>query len=621
MNLIFLKRKLSPINLFTISLFLPFTILAGPIISDHTAVSTIAVAQTILLEQPTDTVKRYGPIDTGIPQIFPPLQDIINKPARAVPLAGVFTWKYDWITELNLDDEFLKVGWKVYRVGSSYNAMLEDDQAVNIMNFCEATGAELMFTLLSSARNNFGDFNNLTNDQLFFDNFNVFADSMIGNYGPNGSFWTRHPNAPYHPIMYWEIYNEPNEHYMLGAPYNQLDENGKADLYARLLLSAYAHIRSNPDWNGIKVVGGSVSRGGITRNGQVLSWDEKVHSELAYHGDASAAYDIWSNHPYLHDNPPDTEHLIYDDGGYFIHSYSLPNTYAEIRRVMDLNGNQNKPMWLTEIGWHRNNGEYPESARDYHNTERQQAAYVVRLYLISMRLGIEAVHVMMSSDADNFNGGFFYFSSGWPRTIYRYESANATRNFFTLLPHPKILSAISDGTNGYYAYTYDPDVNNPSDNPVIVAWNVKGPMIVNFPVDSPSSYLLFDMLGDSACFNSQNGQLEIPIGPYPVYVVKGNSFDTVTPEKFTVSQNYPNPFNPSTTISFGVPKAGNIKLVIYDILGRQVRILFNGDMKASEQRIRWDGRDNEGKVVGSGIYFYDIEYRGNHIARRMVLIK
>jgi hypothetical protein len=86
-----LKRNLSLMALCMLSLFLPFTLLAGPIISDHTAVSTIASAQTFLFEQPTDTVKRYGPIDTKIPQNFPPLQDIINKPARVVPLAGLFT--------------------------------------------------------------------------------------------------------------------------------------------------------------------------------------------------------------------------------------------------------------------------------------------------------------------------------------------------------------------------------------------------------------------------------------------------------------------------------------------------------------------------------------------------
>jgi hypothetical protein len=93
------------------------------------------------------------------------------------------------------------------------------------------------------------------------------------------------------------------------------------------------------------------------------------------------------------------------------------------------------------------------------------------------------------------------------------------------------------------------------------------------------------------------------------------------PSSFYILQNYPNPFNPSTTISFYIPNAGNIKLVVYDILGRQVRILFNDVMNAGVQRVQWDGKDNEGILVGTGIYFYDIEYRGDHLSKRMVLIK
>jgi hypothetical protein len=575
--------------------------------------SDIANAQTFSFEQPTDTVHQYGNLNTSIVQTLPDLSSIIAKPAQPNP-AGVFTWKYGWDTGMNLDDEYTKVGFKIIRIGSSYNATLSDDEITNIMNFCETTGAKVMFTLLSSERNNFGDFNNLTNDQRFFDNFNAFADEMIGNFGPNGSFWSRHPTVPYHPVLYWEIYNEPNEHYMLGEPYNQLDQNGKADLYARLLLSAYAHIRSNPNWNEIKVVGGSVSGGGVTLNGQWLSWDELVHIELAAHGSASAAYDIWSIHAYFHDNPPDTEHIITSAG----YSFSLPNSHAEVRRVMNLYGNQNKPIWFTEVGWHRSNGAYPENARDYHNTERQQAAYVIRLYLISMRLGVEAVHVMMDTDGDNFNGGFFDFRNGnaW------YESANAAHNFFTLLPKPKLLSAISDGTNGYYAYTFDPDVNNPSDNPVTVAWNVGSPITVNISCQ-PGEYAVVDMLGGSKDVANSSGQLSVDIGPCPTYIIKDNSFNTMMiPREFSVSQNYPNPFNPSTTIKYYVPYASHVKIIIYDLLGRQIRTLFNDFVVAGIQSIEWDGTNSYGKRVSSGVYFYQLKTESGFTkTQKMVLIQ
>jgi hypothetical protein len=91
------------------------------------------------------------------------------------------------------------------------------------------------------------------------------------------------------------------------------------------------------------------------------------------------------------------------------------------------------------------------------------------------------------------------------------------------MPVPKIISAISDGDLGYYAYRINPNVDDPNAEPVVMAWNALGPMTVNFPVDPSSNYLLLDMLGDSVIISPQNGQLEIPIGPYPVYVVKGSS--------------------------------------------------------------------------------------------------
>jgi hypothetical protein len=309
---------------------------------------------------------------------------------------------------------------------------------------------------------------------------------------------------------------------------------------------------------------------------------------------------------------------------FFNYSYSLPNMHAEIRRVMDLYGNQNKPIWFTEIGWHRSNGLYPENARDYHNTERQQAAYVTRLYLISMRLGVEAVHVMMDTDADNFNGGFFH----WPPPLNWYESATATKNFFTLLPHPKILSAISDGTNGYYAYTFDPDVNNPSDSSVIVAWNVERPMTVNFPVDTSCKYSLFDLLGGSTSISPQNGQLEVPIGPNPVYVVKVNSsgiasFNTMMiPREFSVSQNYPNPFNPSTAIKYYVPFASHVKIIIYDLLGRQICTLVDGEITSGEKTVLWNGTNSQGIKVGSGVYFYQLKTKSGFTkTQKMILLK
>jgi PKD repeat protein len=85
---------------------------------------------------------------------------------------------------------------------------------------------------------------------------------------------------------------------------------------------------------------------------------------------------------------------------------------------------------------------------------------------------------------------------------------------------------------------------------------------------------------------------------------------------------FPNPFNPSTTISFYLPEASPVKVEIYDILGRSVKILLEDNLNAGVNSVRWDGTDASGRHVGSGQYIYRISAaNGTNIVRRMMLLK
>ena len=75
---------------------------------------------------------------------------------------------------------------------------------------------------------------------------------------------------------------------------------------------------------------------------------------------------------------------------------------------------------------------------------------------------------------------------------------------------------------------------------------------------------------------------------------------------FKLFQNYPNPFNSSTIITYETVEEGNVTLKIYDILGREVRKLVNRSQKPGHYKVNWDGRNNQGKEVASGIYFYQL---------------
>ncbi|RMG28996.1 MAG: T9SS C-terminal target domain-containing protein [Methanobacteriota archaeon] len=93
-------------------------------------------------------------------------------------------------------------------------------------------------------------------------------------------------------------------------------------------------------------------------------------------------------------------------------------------------------------------------------------------------------------------------------------------------------------------------------------------------------------------------------------------------EDFRLEQNYPNPFNPTTTISFALPHASRITLQVFDITGRKIRTLMNGQLPAGTHQVVWDGRDDAGQLVGSGVYLYQLQTgEGFTQVKRMVLLK
>ena len=90
---------------------------------------------------------------------------------------------------------------------------------------------------------------------------------------------------------------------------------------------------------------------------------------------------------------------------------------------------------------------------------------------------------------------------------------------------------------------------------------------------------------------------------------------------FNLSNNYPNPFNPSTQIQYAVPRASNVSLVIYNVLGQQVRTLVDAPQNAGRFTVTWDGRDNLGHVVGSGVYFYRLNAGETSLVKKMLMLK
>jgi hypothetical protein len=90
---------------------------------------------------------------------------------------------------------------------------------------------------------------------------------------------------------------------------------------------------------------------------------------------------------------------------------------------------------------------------------------------------------------------------------------------------------------------------------------------------------------------------------------------------FDLQQNYPNPFNPSTTVEFQVPEKSLITITIYDVTGHEVKKLLNEPKDAGTYYVQWNGDDNAGKTVSSGIYFYQMVAKNFRVTKKAIFQK
>ena len=94
-----------------------------------------------------------------------------------------------------------------------------------------------------------------------------------------------------------------------------------------------------------------------------------------------------------------------------------------------------------------------------------------------------------------------------------------------------------------------------------------------------------------------------------------------TPVVFGLQQNYPNPFNPTTRIRYQLPKNVKVSIMIYNILGTKVKALVDANESAGYHEIEWDGRDEFGRAVSSGVYIYRIMAGNFSDSKKMIFMK
>jgi uncharacterized surface anchored protein len=165
-----------------------------------------------------------------------------------------------------------------------------------------------------------------------------------------------------------------------------------------------------------------------------------------------------------------------------------------------------------------------------------------------------------------------------------------------LMSEGQIVDAVNSDAEGYYGFT-----------------NLQ-PGIYEVSVFTP--------YGEASYYNP----IELVFSDYAGadIVVAVTSVDENTellPERSALGQNYPNPFNAQTTISIDLQSTSNVELSVYNIVGQKITTLLNGQMTAGEHTVIWDGHDNSGHEVASGIYYYKLSTDKHNETKRMTLLK
>jgi len=196
------------------------------------------------------------------------------------------------------------------------------------------------------------------------------------------------------------------------------------------------------------------------------------------------------------------------------------------------------------------------------------------------------------------------------------------------------LSNSNPWTEGGLIWTNAPSVSGSalsSVGAVVVGQTVEWDVSAAITGNGIYSFTIKNGSSDAAYYSSKEGtqvpQLEIQTSASSTAAKLGEKegSDLVQtlplPERLTLDPNYPNPFNLETTIQYGLPEATEILLVIYNLRGQEVRTLVNEYQSPGYKTVRWDGRDNFGQEVSSGVYFTRLRTGQSVLTRKLTLQK
>lgn len=218
-------------------------------------------------------------------------------------------------------------------------------------------------------------------------------------------------------------------------------------------------------------------------------------------------------------------------------------------------------------------------------------------------------------DSGSHSSGFYLSNS----------SANWNEFTGTNNAHLCIQGLVSTAGYGTISGHITNNLSSDQDPIIIKAGNNYHHAMTNsdFSMDANDGYL--DIMAFNSMFTSSEQQILVENGittnPVDIVLQVSGSEEDVLRANPLSAYNTPNPFNPETMINFSLPENGNIEVAVFNVKGQKIATLANEHYMAGDHNLTWHGNDNNGKSVGSGIYFYRIQTRNDAYIGKMVLIK
>lgn len=348
---------------------------------------------------------------------------------------------------------------------------------------------------------------------------------------------------------------------------------------------------------------------------RITSVENPAHSDIS-----DGNFTILSSNSFY--NVPEVLYYKFNDGINTTPNYAVP---GEFTGIANINGMQIRSGGLADSCLVGTGG---NGTTNYVSTNwatcLPKSGWTIGFWISDISLGVDpnnAVYLFGDVTANNFRcyyGGAGGLTAVDTAIMFRCTGLTDIRipvvkgqTYYIHIVYEPIVSQMKVYVNGILKQTN-------TQSPFIPIGN--GPMTIGSLASFNSSLAQNMKFDEFRIYNRTLGQTEISATwntTFPSIITSVKNDLTLTPDKFVLYENYPNPFNPSTKIKFDLPADfSNVRLTVFDILGKEVEILLNKNLKAGNYTVDFNASE-----LSAGVYFYKLEAGDNILTRKMILIK